>query len=378
MRIEDEFQEIGHCGGKISIDVKHDQGGRRLVSFGYRMGRPNPSSISAVWAKVDVHVLGECRLRGMGSVGDDDTPAPGYMVFIGSDSEGLHGHQCPACGNYWRSSGQVSCCPYCALRGDRSSFLTLAQQGYVEQVVARIEDALRADSPAEHIIDMDAVADAVGLSGEKPAFYYAEERQQKRFNCDACGTYNDVLGRFVYCCACGTRNDLQELRIDLATIRDRINKGGYNEAAVQDTVSAFDSLCAQLVGELIQRVPLTKSRRNRLSSMRFHNLDRTAEELRAVFDIDVAAGLKSSEVDFCRKMFCRRHVYEHNGGQVDEEYLANSGDSSVKLRQVLKEKQQDVHDFCSVISRIYENLHRGFHDLFAPDQDLIARHRRRS
>ncbi len=241
--------------------------------------------------------------------------------------------------------------------------------------MARIDDALSAETPGLHVIDMDAVADAVGKSGRRPDFYYAEERQQKRFNCDACGTFNDVLGRFVYCCGCGTRNELQELHADIASIRERINRGGYNEAAVQDSVSAFDSLCAQLTSELLRRVPLTESRKGRLSSMRFHNLDRVAAELNAVFDIDLAEGLKPTELAFCRKMFCRRHVYEHNGGQVDEEYLENSGDTSVRLRQALRETQEDVHQLCSLISRMSENLLRGFHCLFPPDRDRISTRR---
>ena len=58
---------------------------------------------------------------------------------------------------------------------------------------------------------MDAVAEAAGKDVEKPPFYYAEQSQQKQFNCSACGEFNDVLGRFVYCTVCGTRNDLDEL-----------------------------------------------------------------------------------------------------------------------------------------------------------------------
>ena len=58
---------------------------------------------------------------------------------------------------------------------------------------------------------MDAVADAAGKETDKPPFYYAEESQQNQFLCEACGSFNDILGKFGYCSVCGTRNDLQEL-----------------------------------------------------------------------------------------------------------------------------------------------------------------------
>lgn len=65
--------------------------------------------------------------------------------------------------------------------------------------------------PGEYSIDMDAVADAVGKEAEKPEFYYAEESQQKKFFCSACGEFNDILGNYGFCSGCGTRNDYDEL-----------------------------------------------------------------------------------------------------------------------------------------------------------------------
>ena len=40
---------------------------------------------------------------------------------------------------------------------------------------------------------------------------------------------------------------------------------------------------------------------------------------------------------FAVRLFHRRHVYEHNGGEVDQKYLDDSGDTSVKLKQHIHE-----------------------------------------
>lgn len=39
-----EFQEIGHCGGQITIRVKTDENGRRGIQFGIRHSRPTPAA----------------------------------------------------------------------------------------------------------------------------------------------------------------------------------------------------------------------------------------------------------------------------------------------------------------------------------------------
>jgi hypothetical protein len=43
--------------------------------------------------------------------------------------------------------------------------------------------------------------------------------------------------------------------------------------------------------------------------------------------------MTEAEIAAATRFFQRRHVYEHNGGEVDEKYLGDSGDTSVRLKQ---------------------------------------------
>jgi len=152
------------------------------------------------------------------------------------------------------------------------------------------------------------------------------------------GEFNDILGRFGYCSACGTRNDLREFEDKtVADIRGRINAGGPYEACVRDTVSAFDSLVGSYARQLAQRIPMRPDRKARIEKMRFHNLETTATEIKAAFDIDLCDGMKSDEVSSATLLFYRRHVYEHKGGEADEKYIAESRDNSVRPKQALHE-----------------------------------------
>jgi hypothetical protein len=72
-------------------------------------------------------------------------------------------------------------------------------------------------------------------------------------------------------------------------------------------------------------------------------------------------------------MFHRRHVYEHNGGEVDEKYLKDSGDTSVRLKQAIRETQASAHRLTGLVAKMANNLHSSFHDIFAPEQGPIER-----
>jgi hypothetical protein len=183
----------------------------------------------------------------LGGIGQpfNPPPIPGCLqVFIGSDSEGKFGHNCPACGGYWRSGPWSNVCPYCGIRAEGFQFLSAAQQRYVQEYCKVLAQALHSDKDGETVIDMDAVADAVGKEGEKPAFYMSDESQQRKFTCGACDEFNDILGRFGYCSRCGTRNDLTDFKEQTApAIRKRLNSG--DSAAQQRYVQEYCKVLAQ-------------------------------------------------------------------------------------------------------------------------------------
>jgi hypothetical protein len=73
-------------------------------------------------------------------------------------------------------------------------------------------------------------------------------------------------------------------------------------------------------------------------------------------------------------MFHRRQVHEHNGGVADEKYIVDSGDKSVRLGQEIRESQSSAHKLIGLVAKMAENLHRGFHDIFPPEGQPIARY----
>ncbi|WP_146163008.1 hypothetical protein [Variovorax sp. WS11] len=216
-------------------------------------------------------------------------------------------------------------------------------------------------------IDMDAVADATASAGEKPAFYVSEQSQQRKFACGACDEFNDILGRFGHCSRCGTRSDLADFEgRSIVEIRERLKAGDAPDSAVRDAVAAFDSFIAQYGKQLAQLVPMTKQRKARLTGKAFHDLKEVRSTFSDWFDIDVCRGMPDAEINKTQVMLRRRHLYEHNGGEVDQRYLDESGDTTVKLKQVIHESAESAHALLGSLMKMAKNVHTGFHDLIPP------------
>lgn len=369
-----EFHEIAHCGGQITLSTETDERGHRLVAVGISHSSPVPAAFFAIIADGFGSPLGMMEIGGLSDpVAGAPPTMQGYTVFIASDSEGMFGHQCPRCKQYWRSRGAPSkwpmTCPYCSLRTGTHHFLTIAQLKYVQSCCQRFEEIILSDFVGESIIDMDVVADAVA-SEKKPDFYYAEQRQQKNYTCSACGGNNDILGRYGYCSICGLHNGLQEFEAEIAAARIRIEGENY-EGALSDMVSAFDSFARQLVKQFAARIPMRTKRKKALERVLFHNIKPRAEELIAWFDINIFEGLKPDEVAFITRMFLRRHVYEHNGGEVDERYIQESGDTSVRQKQRIRETDESTSYAANLIETIGRNFKSGFDEIFPPVETPI-------
>lgn len=65
------------------------------------------------------------------------------------------------------------------------------------------------------------------------------------------------------------------------------------------------------------------------------------------------------------------NVYEHNAGEVDQKYLDESGDTTVRLKQHIHETQEDAHRLSGTLIKMARNVHGGFHELFPPIPEPI-------
>ena len=374
-RTTKDFVEIAHSGGKVTFSIQTDDEGGQSFQIEFTHSGPVRSSLVGVYALPQGIPVEKIELGGIGQPWNAP-PFPGCIpVLIASDSEGRFGHDCPGCRRYWRSGPWPNICPYCHASAKPHQFLSRAQLRYVRHYCNVLMDALDSNDIGHVEIDMDQVAGAAGKNEPRPSFYVSEQSQQRKFRCSACDEFNDILGRFGYCSQCGTRNDLAEFedRI-IPKIRQRLNTETPPEDCVRDAVASFESLVGRISRELPARVPMTRSRLQRLSKQRFHNLSDVRDMLYAWFDIDVRGRVGPREWDQTILMFHRRHVYEHNGGEVDQKYLDASGDTTVRLKQHIHETQQVAHNLLGSLAKLARNLHDGFHEIDSASLRPHSRH----
>jgi hypothetical protein len=373
-----EFMEVAHCGGQFTVRVE-EQNGRRSVAFGFQLSRPAPAKLFAIYCLPAGIPIATIALGGIGDAWDPPPFPDSIPVYIASDSQGYFGHECPSCKGYWRSNTAGASwpmtCAYCGYRGPTHWFRTKGQRAFIEHYCRLAEDAMHYNDPGEYLVDMDRVADQVAGKVERPRFYYAEETQQTNFVCSACGGKTDILGHSGYCSACGTWNGLDLFELQISSIRDRLVQGSLSASdVVKDAVSAFDSCARSYTKQLAARIPMTPGRRQRFERMLFHDLRACAADVKGAFDIDILGSIGDADLTFINRMFHRRHVYEHNGGEVDDRYLTQSGDTSVRLKQAIREMPDNAMRTTQLVVQMMRNLHRGFHSVFPPERTPVEYH----
>ena len=367
-----DFEEIGHSGGKITFNVIINEDGSAAYQVGYGSSNPAPMTLFAIYALPEGIPVEIIQLGGIGQSWNPPPFPNCFPVFIASDNLGRFGHDCPNCNGYWRSGPMPNVCPYCATQTPSYQFLSEAQRRYTTHYCETLNEALNSGKAQKIVIDMDSVAATAGKQGEKPAFYGSEESQQQKFKCSSCGEFNDILGRYGHCSLCGTRNDISDFESNsMPAFREQLNSGSLPEDCIRNAVASFDSFATQIAKALQNLVPMTSKRKKRLQNLRFHNIEEVEKMFREWFDIDIKKEINDGEWQKIVLMFLRRHVYEHNGGEVDQKYLDKSGDTSVRLKQRIHETKQSAHDFLGSLVKMARNLHFGFHEIIPPISEPI-------
>ena len=303
--------------------------------------------------------------------------------MIATDERAMWGRKCPHCNGYWRTAGAglsgTNVCCYCGKHSEAFECLSDAQQAYVEACCILYTQVIESGKDGRCAIKIsDLIAQAMtsedGQAAAPPEFF-AESQRQTRFTCEACDNLNDVLGRFAWCSTCGTRNDGEMLRQDIGTIKATLIANGNPVSALKEAVDAFDAVGRNLAQQLVAHVPMTKARRDKWEKANFQQVELTARNLKADFDIDILDKLSPEAIAEIRLRFHRRHLHAHRGGVVDRKYVEDTRDSSVQVGQLVTESRDMILAFLPTVLKLGDNFLKGFHSVI-PVRDSPIRHRR--
>lgn len=363
-----EFKDkIGAAGGKVEFLYEPGRG----IAVKISVSSPGFWAMYIVAVSIDgQHLLSEIPATGIGV--EAVYPKPSVVTYIQSDEQGMWGRNCPACQKYFRTNHVMgeTCCPYCAMWAPGLAFMSKDQRKYITACYDAFARAFREQK--------STTVEFADITDSNSAWHYSEEKQQFHFKCAAggCKAETDILGEYGYCPRCGRTNarklfleDTEKMLLRWAdvdnNISDRQERSLAWEEMTKNIVGDFEHLAKHLRLKLLH-FPMTPNRRKRLEDLNFQQPLQANESLVQWFDVGLLAwtgntaapkrAVQDSELPFIRKMIQRRHILIHNGGVVDEDYLAFSGDTQVQLGERIRVRSNEAKRFIELVRTMAENL----------------------
>jgi DNA-directed RNA polymerase subunit RPC12/RpoP len=359
----EEFQEIAHCGGKITAYFKPPSS----ISLGFEHCAPGGMSLFQISVSADGGEMEFVPIQGIPVF----APLPMLPTWIMSDRQQLWGRACPVCKSYFRTDaiGRELRCPYCSHRGRIVDFLTSNQLNFITNTRLALLTALQ--EKRDVVVDLDKLADE--LPENRPSWVYKEQKQQNLYRCQRCKIRFDILGEYGACPKCGKRNCLEVITAHLdalerqfveadARLTDRLERGAEWEKLLQRAVAAFEAF-GRAIQDGVQEFPATPKRKKDIGSLTFQAILKTAECLHNWLGFDFLENLPAEDRAFLHKMFHRRHLLTHCGGRVDEEYLAKTEDTSVLLHQKVAVHSKEIRRIINLLRGCAERLSVGYESI---------------
>ena len=357
-----EFEEIAHAGGKIQFISKGQEG----VSMSFTHSTPLPVAVFEICVSLSGKLL---DVVPMGIGPQVPVLQPSIPVWIISDQHGMFGRTCPECHSYFRTNYclNVMHCPYCGYTGKNVTFTTKNQMEYIE---AFFRAYLGANISKESFtIDLDPLVDR--LKENKTPWTYSEQEQQSSHYCAICQAKYDILGEYGGCPGCGKRNVEKVIDSKLARLKTEIEQLGGDPSAADieidwekliRCVSEFEAMAKDLRRQLM-RLPATPQRKAKLGGLNFQNIIRANQRLKKWYGFEIFKDISVHDRDFINRMFNRRHIFAHNAGKIDKQYLENTGDTAVTLNQVIRLKKSEMGCLIPLVRKSAINLIRGFESI---------------
>ena len=359
-----DFDEIEHVGGRIIFRNDGSWTFENVDSGG-------PAAVYQVCVSVSGKVLE--LLDVVPFVGNGVTtiyPQPSLVVMVGSDKHGMFGRNCPKCQSYFRKTRGASetHCPYCAFTAGSVEFTTKNQLDFIGMFC---QDLIKAEASKQDF-EINIGSMTRQLSENKSPWVYSEQQQQRQFQCSYCDVKYDILGDYGGCPGCGKLNAREVIDIKLKDLESQIqdvdetvverNERAIHWEKLTVCVSEFEGLANYLLDYFL-RIPATTKRKKDLRAVSFQRFDKANDCFSNWFGFDFLENIPPVDRIFLNKMFNRRHLVTHKAGRVDQEYLNNTGDTSVRINEVIRFKHKDILRLLPLIRLMSFNLIDGYESI---------------
>lgn len=273
---------------------------------------------------------------------------------------GFFGRECnnPDCKRYFKihqdSLKDEMYCPYCGLLFNKNELWTQDQLKYAQEN-AKEEAMVYASNEIIKMLS-NTFGKQSGSSKKsflnisfKPGSPYrkkyisppTEKEIDSEIECSECKAEFQVYGIFGYCPLCKCDNIMiydTNISIILTEIENASDKNRALRHAYNDLVSTFEDFC--------------KKRNKTQIKYNFQNLDNAEKFFKDAYRINLFDGFKKDEVLTMKRLFQKRHVYQHNKGVIDQKYTNVIPEDVSLLEQVAPLYLEEFREATTVMRKI--------------------------
>lgn len=194
------------------------------------------------------------------------------------------------------------------------------------------------------------------------------EEWEQDIQCPKCQTQYSVIGLAYFCPCCGINvienvfdeslDIIEKMIISLPEMENSLAKSHGKDKAVSicramlegslgDVVSAFQKFAEEKYKTLSTKLVRVND---------FQIVDKGSALFLKATGQGYNTWLTDDEIEFMNLMFQRRHVFEHNGGIVDQKYLANSRDTTYAAGQRLVIRDGDAVGLIKIVKKLGQGI----------------------
>jgi Zn finger protein HypA/HybF involved in hydrogenase expression len=288
-----------------------------------------------------------------------------FTVSMPTD-QGFIGRACNSdkCGRYFKvhanSLKDQLFCPYCGLQFSKNELLTEDQEAYLKQ--AFIEQAreyvlgqadkmfARLASASSQYKNVTIKHTPINYRAKEVSPNYQEFEVDSELVCPGCSSSFQVFGVFGYCPGCGAENilvydaNLEIIKQEISASSDPVRALRH---AYSDVVSTFEQYCKRKAKQITTELA------------RFQILFEARSFFQNQLGIDILDGLTADDLLTIRRLFQKRHLYEHEGDRINEKYVKMIPEDAHLLGQCAQLSIEELVRAADVLRRVLDNLSRA-------------------
>jgi len=279
---------------------------------------------------------------------------PTDMGFIGRECSGSK------CNRYFRvhvdSVSEQMYCPYCGTQFSNAELHTHAQVKYAQEVgqekvleyacgeidkmFGNLEKRLRGSKfvKFEHR--------PIGYRA-KPVPQYQEQKVDTELVCPECAFQFQVFGIFGFCPGCRTEN-MMVYDANLAIIKTEITNGSDMQRSLRhayaDLVSTFEQFCTKKASAIEEERPS------------FQELFAARQFFKKHKNVDILNGLSNDQLLCIRRVFQKRHAYQHSSGKITEKYVKKIPEDSALLGTQARLSLEEFSEAAKILRIVVDAL----------------------